>query len=567
LLIVSAIAFLIAISIFTVHLVFAPEAATRFQTDFLQGIAITPPLRTHGERFNLFHVEAAFLLIAFASLVAALLGDRAFRFWDLAAKRAHTLMTIEVALSLIILSSLAFFVLQKFPNSADEYAYLFQAETFLQKRLWNQPHPAQEFFSFAHIAQIDGKWVSRFPPGWPLVLATGSFLGIPLWLINPLLGTLSLVFLFALARRIYDDRVAILSVTSVLFSAFFVFNSASYFSHTLCGLLIILFFYCELRFFEGSKAPYALAAGLFLGLAFITRYYSTVLCALPIGLHILLRRDPRVPRAVLWTFLGTLPLLGFILIYNYKITGNPFLFVTTWMDPNERLGFVEGYSWKLAWIFLVKHLQSFVYWTSPPILFLYFVHLVRSVADRSVRFHDLPLVTIAAGYLFWHTYGGNQYGPRFYYEAYPFAVLFVVAKLFRETPGAAPRLTQKVALAFFLVGFAWGALAIPVIAKREHRIIWERMDLYRLVAEEKLREAVVLLKSGTGVIRPMPARDLARNGIGFQNDVLYARDLGVDNDKLRAYFPDRKLYVYRRYKDEPKGTLIEVGRDQPGRTR
>ncbi len=560
---VSLTAFLGAFLVLMISLASGPHVfATSHEVDFLKRLSVTPPLKTHGEKFNLFHLEVTLLFIAFVSLTAAILKDGVFIFSNFVTKHANTFLVVLVALSVILLSSFALFVLQDFPNSADEYAYIFQSQTFLEKRLWNEPHPVQEFFSFAHIAQIEGKWVSRFPPGWPLVLAIGSSLRIPLWLINPFLGTLSIVFLFALARRIYNLRVAMISVVSILFSGFFIFNSASYFSHTLCGLLIILFFYCELRFIQEDKKIYALSAGFFLGFAFITRYYSTLLCAFPLGLHLLLQGSPKKFTGLLWTFLGSIPFLFFTLLYNYKITGNALLFVTTWMDPNEKLGFVDGYSWNLAWIYLVKHLQSFVYWTSPPILFLYFGYIIHSFVNKSIRSYDLPLIFIVIGYLFWHTYGGNQYGPRFYYEAYPFVILFVVARLFGETPFVTPRPFQRIALAIFLVGLVWGASAIPVMAKREHQIISERMDLYRSVEQANIHEAIIFLKSGTGVMRPMPARDLARNGTGFENDVLYARDLGADNAKLKAYFPNKEFYMYFRDKNKQNGRLIALEQNQ-----
>jgi len=556
---VSVTAFLAAILVIAISLASGPHAfATSHEADLLKRLSQTPTLRTHGETFTLFHLEVALLLIAFASLLAAFLRDGAFRFFDFSAKHSKAFLIITAVFSIILLSSFALFVLQDFPNSADEYAYIFQAETFLQKRLWNEPHPAQEFFSFAHIAQMEGKWVSRFPPGWPLVLAIGSFFRIPLWFINPFLGMLSILTLFALARRIYDSRVAVVSVVSILFSGFFVFNSASYFSHALCGLLLILFFYCGFRFIQEDKRIFALSAGFFLGFAFITRYYTALLCALPLVFHLLLKRDRKSFTGLIWIFLGATPFLCFTLFYNYKITGNAFLFVTTWMNPNAKLGFVDGYSWNLAWIYLAKHLQAFAYWTSPPILFLYFGYIIHSFKNKSIRSHDLPLIFIIIGYFLWHTYGGNQYGPRFYYEAYPFVILFVVARLFGRTPLVTPRPLQRFALALFLVGLVWGAAAIPVIAEREHQIISERMDLYQLVEQENIHSAIVLLRSGTGVMRPMPARDLARNGIGFQNDILYARDLGASYAELKTYFPDREFYMYYRDKNEPNGRLIAL---------
>ena len=42
------------------------------------------------------------------------------------------------------------------------------------------------------------------------------------------------------------------------------------------------------------------------------------------------------------------------------------------------------------------------------------------------------LVLMAGVLYFYMERGGNQYGPRFHYEAFPFAALFVAANVFRE---------------------------------------------------------------------------------------------------------------------------------------
>src|SRR5580698_1059413 len=63
--------------------------------------------------------------------------------------------------SFLILSFFSNSVLQRFPNSADVYSYLFQAETFLKGRLWNKPPPADSFWFF-HIINKEGKWLSKY---------------------------------------------------------------------------------------------------------------------------------------------------------------------------------------------------------------------------------------------------------------------------------------------------------------------------------------------------------------------------------------------------------------------
>lgn len=67
-------------------------------------------------------------------------------------------LAVVVALGLAI----GVAVLRAFPNSGDEYNYLFEDATFRAGRLWNPLPPVDHVFSFAHIAEKDGKWVSLF---------------------------------------------------------------------------------------------------------------------------------------------------------------------------------------------------------------------------------------------------------------------------------------------------------------------------------------------------------------------------------------------------------------------
>lgn len=68
----------------------------------------------------------------------------------LAASSAKILRVFSAALVLggVGTSLLAVLSLRAFPYSADEYDYMFQAETFLRGRLWNPLLPGHEFFAF-----------------------------------------------------------------------------------------------------------------------------------------------------------------------------------------------------------------------------------------------------------------------------------------------------------------------------------------------------------------------------------------------------------------------------------
>src|SRR5579862_1333150 len=60
------------------------------------------------------------------------------------------------ASSFLILSFYADSVLQRSPD----HMYIFQAETFLKGRLWNNP-PPQDFFTMHSLFVKDSKWLSR----------------------------------------------------------------------------------------------------------------------------------------------------------------------------------------------------------------------------------------------------------------------------------------------------------------------------------------------------------------------------------------------------------------------
>ena len=88
---------------------------------------------------------------------------------------------------------------------------------------------------------------------------------------------------------------------------------------------------------------------------------------------------------------------------------------------------------------------------------------------------------------------------------------------------------------------------IPPRLVREHRVIVERLDLYRDVKRAGLANAVVIVKGPSGTSRPMLPEDLARNDLDpYSRSVVYVRDLGVRNPELLRLFPGRRYFIYDR---------------------
>lgn len=448
---------------------------------------------------------------------------------------------------------IAFFVLMEFPNSSDEYVYVYQAETISEGRFVNEAPPIEKSFGFNHLAQKDGVAVGRFPPGWPLLLSFFIFLGLPAALANPLIGILTLIVFYKLAMKWFNAHVAMWGLVLMSCSGFFLLNSASFFSHTSCLLEALLMVYFLYHYRETSKPIHAILVGVFLGLIFLTRYYTAFLLFLPLALYLFHRQGVKSFRSFVYIGVGAIPFVAFLLYYNYAITGNALLPVTVWAFEGESLGFVNGHTFGKSIEHIIRRLLMFMYWASPILLFLYFYYLVKKARFKSDALsypEDYMFLLLMVGYTLYYEIGGNQYGPRFYYEAYPFLLLFILRQVFSR--GA---YWAKVLL---YAGVIVMVIKIPLIMHREYKVIRERTDVYRKVEAANITNAIVILKSGTGVIRPMPTGDLTRNDAAFRNDVLYAVDQEDYTDDLMAYYKRRAIYEYVREPANPEGKLIRI---------
>lgn len=444
-------------------------------------------------------------------------------------------------------------VLEGFPNSSDEYAYYVQAEMFSRGKWWERAHDLPDFFYINNITQHDGILVSRFPPGWPFLLSISFDIGMAPTLVNPLLAVITLVVLFFFTRRLYDSNVAVWSLVIIAPSGYFIFNSASLFSHTSCLLFTVLFVYSLYRYRENRRFYFALAAGFCLAFVVLIRYYTALLIFVPFLFCVIVEYRWRVIPLFFWMGVGSVPCLAYLLWYNYSITGDALLPVTMWAYPSERLGFVKGHTIIRGIDHLVRRTLLFVVWASPGLILLYVVFLMRKVGDsarRLVHPEDYTFLALAVGYFFYYQIGGNQYGPRFLFEAYPFLVIFVVRSLLE--------VKTRWSIAALLVCAIYPVVKLPFIAYRESKIVDQRQDLYDLVKAEKITNAVVFVNSPTSPLRPMPADDLTRNDPAFNNDVLYVLSLPSIDSAIMNYYEDRSFYRYTRDLNSVHGTLERV---------
>ncbi len=464
-------------------------------------------------------------------------------------KSAFTVMVSALMMTLVIV----YFVFDRFPNSGDEYVYLFQARTMASGQLWEKAHELPQFFHFNHIAQKDGIIVGRFPPGWPAILALAFYADIPASIVNPIFAVIALAIYYTFARRQYSNRVAFCALVALAFTSYFLYFSASYFSHISCMVAILAFVACLYRYMDTRAAGYLAVAGLFLGVAAIIRPFTAFLIFLPFLPMLIARYRRKSLPMLFWIGIGALPGMIFLLWYNYAITGDPLLPVTKWTFPNEGLGFVKGHTPLKGVEHLVRQAGMFLYWSSPALLILYIIYLLQKLMNRTDRLRhveDYAFACLAIGHFFYYEIGGDQYGPRFLLEGLPFLVLFVTRSVLASS--------SHRATALFVAGCIYAVVKIPVVSEREQAVVKERTDLYRQVAEHDLKDAVVLLSSYVGDIRPMPVGDLTRNDPLYDTGVLFALDIPGQNAALFEYYPRRDFYRYEWLQSQGKGRLVKL---------
>lgn len=486
-----------------------------------------------------------------ADLAIALLNRPALCLWLMLASTVLVLATV--------------WAMRAFPNSGDEYNYLFQAATFQAGRLWNAVPAAGDLFSFKHAFMQDGKWVSQYAPGWAAILTVGNFAGLPFWLINPLLG----VVLLYLTYRLALQRAGVVagSVAAVLLglTIFFLFNAASYFAHVYVAIFGLLFCAAAEAFRRQPAVRSALIMGAASGVVALNRPFDAVLFCLPYAAAIAWRLRWTHLRLAPLAALSAAPFIAAALAYNHAVTGNALLPVTNWGYPDLKMGILHAVNESGVAMSLTERAQqalSRVYllaeWTSPVFLILFGSSFVQLWRRRALVPADFVIIVFIVAYITFPGYGGVQYGPRYYFEAYPLMAISCAAALADWMRKDARERAARFAVALLALHVMIAVAAMPAFMRAFRALIDERMDLYDLVARQELHDAVVVVSAPTSRLDLLGPLDLVRNGIDVSGAVIYALPGKDVLARLKALYPTRRIYVYRRDLDAASGRLDPV---------
>ena len=407
--------------------------------------------------------------------------------------------------------------------------------------------------------------MSAYSPGWPLLLAAVMGLRLPPWLAAPLCGGVLLFAVLKLGQKRDGALGGLLAVALVALSPFFLFNAGSYFSGISAAMMGLLFCWAALAFLEHPRWPNAIYAGLALGILGLIRNQNVVLFGLPFAVQFLLQARQRHYRLTPGIILAALPFLAALLLYNYSVFGSLMPNIHT-ESPYVRFGLFpideDGHHLTPLdeLMFVALRMIKLVNWSSLLLVLGYATGFAFLISRRKLSFLDFIFPVYVLGFMLVPHFGGNQYGPRYYFEAFPLFVLTVVSALVPLLRDPRFSWWRSFAISMVTLHFAVSLAALAVIAPFVRTLVDQRMDIYDQVHAKHLRNAVVVVHSSTGAIPglDMVPLDLTQNGITTDGEILYVLDIPSQLQKLRLLLPDRQFYIYERDLSNPKGKLRQL---------
>ena len=333
------------------------------------------------------------------------------------------------------------------PNSGDESAYVYQADTFAAGRLWNPPPIDPLLFQQFHLLVKDGLTLSAYPPGWAAILLPFSRFGIT-WLTNPLLTVALGVALDGACRQLrLSEAVRKPVLALVLLTPFTLFLGGSLFPQTLAGALVASVVWAQLADETRPRSWRKLLIGALFGALLLSRpdVFAVVVPVYAID-RLWARRLGAIADGM-WVVAGLLPFVIGLGAYNAAITGNPLQLTSSWGGPSllslrsDGVGHTElGRSFSRN----VYFLGSLAEFGGLPVAVLGLLALALKLRRRRCRFYDFLTPAAVIFYAFMPFTGGHQYGPRYWFWAWPFAALTVADRNGRRFRRAGPFRTYSV---------------------------------------------------------------------------------------------------------------------------
>ena len=431
-----------------------------------------------------------------------------------------------------------YFVLtQRYPISGDDYSYLYQAKLFAAGKLWAEDplyDPALPFYDCVEtycLRDDQGRRFSKYPPGWPALLAVGVKLQVP-WLVNPLFGALLVFLMLNYTERQMAKELVRITCLSLMLCFFLCYYAASFRPHIATALFLFAAF---LLYDSAQRRPnppklWLVGAGALLGYSTMLRYIDWAPLAAWIGVSLLCRK--KLTDLILFG-IGFGLLASGNLIYDALLSGDPFQLPAALHRSgatNDRLMI----SWNGFVVTIVRLVN--VVWIFPPVLLLVPFWRYYQASSKAKMYAALFLMSVVIYFFYPASVGGP--GPRYFLAYFPFLVLAVTDVCGWLSRGSTP-------LARNMWDFAVISLIICnlVFAAKEGYTMYWRRDLQRTAALIAAGKNIFLLKTGT---YKTVVGDLTRNppALSSADNLYFAWCTKPERDALLSRFPGYNVFVY-----------------------
>ena len=289
-----------------------------------------------------------------------------------------------------------------------------------------------------------------------------------------------------------------------------------------------------------------LIAAFALGYGLNTRYLTAAALALPFLIYetvMLIFRRQRWS----WSHAGFLTIsvsmVVPILVHNYLISGNLFEAPNHFYHAWERLWFHKDYTPLNALQFVMARLFLLIDWIPPIFIALYFADFFRKPSGGAQQMlFRLGFFYPVIAYIFYYSWGGNQYGPRYYFEGLPFLMLAAGAWI-ENIWQHGDQNQQKFLIGILIVATAGNFYLLFKQGTYYEKVSSERKGLYVLAEKTAQKPALVFIRGFLGDTLVMSEEDAVRNRPDLESGILYAHDLGEKNKRLMQYYPNRNGYL------------------------
>jgi len=477
-------------------------------------------------------------------------------------------LLIVFIVSLLLISLLSAFTFHHTFITTDENAFIFQAKTFAEGKLYVPSHPLRSFFNSTGLVN-DGRYFSKYFPSHALLMVPGIWLKAP-YLIPHLLSALGLLITYLIARECYNVKIATCATLLTLASPLYLFISSTLYSVITSFFFISLFILCFLKMLRRDGILYPIFSAVGLGIAFNARPLDALVVSFPFvlyGLYKLKKEKGYVRRYLLFAGCFSIFIIMF-LSYNGALTGNPFYTTYDYYSdinntPYDHYGLSEFHSFQkgLAKTFYnLKRLNTWLFGWPFSLIFILLFPLIRGKKVWDYIFLSVFIVLVVE-YLF-HWYPGvPETGPLYYYSAVGVLSILTtrsIARLQEISRGMGRSITKYIVPLFVMASFLYSFFIFyPGEIDYIQQTTLSRQDPYFLIQEKGIKNAIIFLQNSP---YDFISQNYVINSPELKDDILLVNDMGKKNKLLMDYYPKRNYHRYKFNYQTGKGNITPLYR-------